>query len=302
MNDMRLQILALVNSSTLFAAFLTIILGGCAVSDKPLSSARPISSKSDPTAAAPANTQDCPKHNRKAASIDANDNAPDLNDSDESPAWDDYDLLEDELGERMVEVADPLEPLNRLMYGINDILYFWVAKPISQLYKNVAPEPIRICLSNFFHNLTTPARFINCHLQGKVDSADIELKRFLINTTSGILGFGDPAQDKMGLEPVEEDLGQTLAVHGFGNGFYIVWPLFGPSTLRDSVGFGGDQLLNPTNYVKPVEVSIGLSGTKITNESSFRIGEYEAFKSAAVDPYVAMRQAYIQYRARQIKE
>jgi phospholipid-binding lipoprotein MlaA len=222
--------------------------------------------------------------------------------ADEPPAGDDFDLLDEELTEHMAEIADPLEGLNRIMFGINDTLYFWVAKPVTQVYKAVAPEPVRICIGNFFHNLTTPVRFVNCHLQGKVDSADIELKRFIINTTSGILGFGDPARDKMGLEPVEEDLGQTLAVHGFGNGFYIVWPLLGPSTLRDTVGFAGDQFLNPVRYVEPWELSIGISGTKIVNESSFYIGEYETFKSSAIDPYVAMRQAYIQYRNRQIRQ
>jgi len=214
----------------------------------------------------------------------------------------DFDLLEEEVTSQMVEVADPLEPWNRIMYQVNDILYFWVAKPCAQVYIDVVPQPVRLGVRNFFYNLATPIRFVNCHLQGKSDSADTELKRFLVNTTAGILGFGDPARDKLGLEPAEEDLGQTLAVHRFGNGFYIVWPLIGPSTLRDSAGLLGDQFLNPTWYVEPMEVSIGISGVKLTNESSFHIGEYEAFKSAALDSYVAMRQAYIQYRNKQIKQ
>jgi len=213
----------------------------------------------------------------------------------------DFDLLEEEVTSQMVEVADPIEPWNRMMYQVNDILYFWVAKPCTQVYTDVVPQPVRLGVRNFFYNLATLIRFVNCHLQGKSDSADTELKRFLVNTTSGVLGFGDPAQDKLGLEPAEEDLGQTLALYGLGDGFYIVWPLLGPATLRDSAAFLGDQFLNPTWYVKPIEVSIGISGGKIVNESSFHIGEYEAFKSAALDPYVAMRQAYIQYRNKQIQ-
>ena len=268
---MRLQIWVLV--------VLTIATAGCAVSDKTQTSHLKVIN--------PANK----------------DNIADANEEAATPTTgDDFDLLEEELTERMVEVSDPLEGLNRIMFGINDILYFWVAKPVAQIYKGVAPESVRICIHNFFHNLTTPIRFVNCHLQGKVDAADIELKRFLINTTSGILGFGDPAQDKMGLEPVEEDLGQTLAVHGFGNGFYIVLPLLGPSTLRDSLGLVGDLFLNPVHYVEPWKLSISIYGAKAVNESSFYIGEYEAFKAAAVDPYVAMRQAYIQYRNKKVKE
>ena len=215
---------------------------------------------------------------------------------------DDFDLLEEELDEQMVEIADPLEPLNRLMFNVNDILYFWVAKPCAQVCKAVVPEPARTGVRNFFHNLTTPVRYVNCLLQGKGDSADTELRRFVVNTTVGVLGFGDPARDQYGLEPVEEDLGQTLAVHGIDNGFYIVWPLFGPSTLRDSAGMVGDMFLNPVRYVKPTETSIGISAGKVINESSFHIGEYEDFKATALEPYVAMRNAYIQYRNNKIQE
>ena len=218
------------------------------------------------------------------------------------PADDDFDLLEDELTEQMVEVADPLEPLNRMMYHVNDTLYFWVLKPVAQTYKAVAPKPVRTGVRNFFQNLTTPVRFVSCVLQGKNKSAGTELRRFALNTTTGVLGIGDPAKDKWGLEPADEDLGQTLGKWGLGNGVYIVLPLFGPSTLRDSVGLVGDQFLNPVRYVEPTETSIGISAGKMTNENSFRIGEYEDFKSAALEPYVAMREAYIQYRNKQIKE
>ena len=148
---------------------------------------------------------------------------------DEAEADEDFDLLEEEIADQMVEIADPLEPFNRTMYGLNDILYFWVVKPVGEVYTDVAPEPVRIGISNFFQNLTTPVRFVNCLLQGKGDTAGTEFNRFVINTTAGVLGFGDPARDQHGLEPAEEDMGQTLAVFGFDNGFYIVWPLLGPS-------------------------------------------------------------------------
>jgi phospholipid-binding lipoprotein MlaA len=201
-----------------------------------------------------------------------------------------------------VTISDPLEPLNRVMFGINDRLYFWVAKPVVQTYEGIVPRPARVGIGNFFENISTPARLANCLLQGKCPEADRELRRFGINTTVGILGFGDPALDRWNLVPAREDLGQTLAVYGFGDGFYVVWPILGPSTLRDSVGMVGDSFLNPVRYVEPSEASIGISVVDAANDGSFHIGQYEAFKSASVEPYVAMRGAYIQYRSKQIEE
>jgi phospholipid-binding lipoprotein MlaA len=231
--------------------------------------------------------------------------APSMNvtsNSAEAFADDDFDLLEEEYAEQMVKVPDPLEPFNRLMFNVNDALYFWIVKPGSEIYAGVVPEPPRIAVRNFFSNLTTPARLVNCLLQGKGDDADTELRRFAINTTCGILGFGDPALDKYGLEPVYEDLGQTLAVHGFGDGFYLVLPLLGPSNARDAVGRLGDWFLNPVSYVEPIEASYGITAFKFTNQSSLNIGEYESFKSMTVEPYIAMRRTYAQYRAKQIQE
>jgi phospholipid-binding lipoprotein MlaA len=243
-----------------------------------------------------------PSVNRENAIADSNDTAAIEDDMDALRGDEEFDFLEDELTEKMVEIDDPLEPWNRLMFNINDGLYFWVVKPVAEVYTNVAPEPVRIGINNFFQNLTTPVRFVNCLLQGKGDAAGTELDRFLINTTAGVLGFGDPARDQHGLEPVDEDLGQTLALAGFENGFYVVWPLLGPSTVRDSVGKVGDMFLNPVFYVEHTETAISISAVRYTNESSFHIGEYEVFKSESVDPYVAMRDMYIQYRNKKIKE
>ena len=237
--------------------------------------------------------------NQKNTLVDPNNASPA---SEDEFADEGFDLIEEELEEKKPEVADPLEPLNRLMFQANDIFYFWILKPVAQTYKGIAPEPARIGVKNFFNNLTTPIRFANCLLQGKGDSAGTELRRFMVNTTVGILGFGDPAKDKYGLEPTDEDLGQTLAVHGFGNGFYLVLPILGPSTLRDTAGFVGDQFLNPVRYVEPTETSIGISAGKKTNETTFQIGEYEGLKTEALDPYIAIRDIYIQYRNKKIQE
>ncbi len=207
----------------------------------------------------------------------------------------DFEELEEQFAQQEEKIPDPLVSFNRTMFNINDIIYFWVVKPVSKTYHNAVPQVARVGIRHIFHNLTTPARLANCLLQGKFPEAGRELNRFAINTTVGILGFCDTAGDKMGIKAAEEDFGQTLAVYGLDDGFYIVWPLLGPSTLRDTAGLL-DQFLNPVRYVEPAEASIGISVLSSTNEASFHIGEYEAFKAAAVDPYIAMRGAYIQYR------
>ncbi len=215
--------------------------------------------------------------------------------------FDEFDLLDEEAAQ-MVEISDPLQPVNRAMFWFNDKLYYGVIRPVCWVYKGVAPTPVRIGIRNFFHNILTPVRFVNCLLQGKKAAAGKELHRFAINTTEGVLGFGDPARDKHGLEPAGEGLGQTLAKYGVGDGVYIVWPLLGPSTVRDSVGMVGDQFLNPVRYIDHRRTSISVSATRIINERSLSIGDYESFKASAIDPYIALREAYIQYRKEQIEE
>jgi len=238
-----------------------------------------------------------------AASNRSNPQAPALAVGDaNAPDEAGIDELEEELAQKEVTIADPLEPVNRVMHGFNDLAYFWVVKPVTHAYAAVVPKPVRFGIGNFFHNVATPVRLVNCLLQGKGSAASLEYQRFLVNTVAGVLGFGDPARDRFHLEPSEEDLGQTLAVYGFGDGFYLVLPLLGPSTLRDSLGTLGDQFLDPLWYVEPDELSIGLSIESAANEGSLHLGEYETFKAAAVDPYVAIRNAYVQYRKRQIED
>jgi len=204
--------------------------------------------------------------------------------------------------EEVGHVADPLSPWNRAMFHFNDKLYFWLLKPLSRGYKAVVPTPARRGVKNFFHNITMPVRMVSCLLQGKGRAASAELSRFLINSTVGVLGFGNPATRWPELDPSEEDLGQTLGSYGIGNGFYIVWPILGPSTMRDSIGMVGDWLLDPVSYVEPTEAYAGVWALENVNETSFKIGDYESLKEAAVDPYVALRNAYIQHRKKKVEE
>jgi phospholipid-binding lipoprotein MlaA len=199
-------------------------------------------------------------------------------------------------------LADPLEPLNRALFVFNDKAYFWVMKPVAQGYAYVVPETARISVRYFFRNITMPVRFVNNFLQGKIRNSGVELLRFLINTTAGIGGLFDPAENDFHIEPRDEDLGQTLGKYGLGHGFYLVLPLLGPSSLRDTVGRAGDYFLDPVNYLDDSEVSIGAKVLRAENEVSLRIGEYEDLTKSAIDPYVAVRDAYSQYREKKVKE
>ncbi len=214
------------------------------------------------------------------------------------------ELAEDEGEAEAVQIADPLYYWNKGVYHFNDRLYFWVMKPVTRGYKAVTPQFLRTGLSNFFNNLGTPVRFVNNLLQGRSEQAGVELGRFMVNTVAGGLGFWDVAKYESPLRnrPNEEDLGQTLGVWGVGNGFYIVWPVLGPSTLRDSVGRVGDSPLYPLFYVDSTGTIIAAEAVDQVNDLSFRLGDYESLKESALDPYTAIRDAYLQSRREQIRK
>jgi len=226
---------------------------------------------------------------------------PTPDNSSEFDELDDLDTLEQELEGDMKPVADPLQGWNRKVFVFNDALYVWVAKPALNGYKAIVPEPARVGIRNSFDNLAMPVRGVNCLLQGKGKAAQTELNRFLINTTVGILGIRDAAEEDYKIAPPPpEDLGQTLAVWGLGDGPYLVWPLLGPSTLRDSGGAVGDYFLDPVTYIPPWVVRAGVSGVRGVNSGSFALEEYDKIRVEAVDPYAAVRDGYSQYRAGQI--
>jgi phospholipid-binding lipoprotein MlaA len=216
---------------------------------------------------------------------------------------DDLDFLEEESESAREDgsVADPLEPFNRAMFTFNDRLYFWVMKPVAQGYKAVLPGPARTGIRNVFANAGTPARFANCLLQFKGEAAGREFARFFINSTVGIGGLFDFAEQYTLVHGKDEDMGQTLGRWGLGNGFFVVWPFLGPSSLRDTVGKAGDSFLSPTAYMDPWW-SLGLRVTDTVNDTSFRIGEYEGLKDMALDPYEGMRNAYLQNRGAKVKD
>lgn len=211
------------------------------------------------------------------------------------------DWSKEDTGEQTI--ADPLEPINRLFFAFNDRLYFWVLKPVAIGYKYVVPEPFRVGIRNMFTNLAMPVRAVNCLLQGKFRGFGREVLRFLVNTTVGFLGFVDAAEIGMHLEAKDEDFGQTLGFFGAGPGIFINWPVLGPSSLRDTLGMAGDFFVDPLNYlVTGRGENIAARGVDRVNRTSLSIGDYESLKKSALDPYVAVRNAYFQYRRAKIKK
>ena len=220
---------------------------------------------------------------------------------DAKPAADDLDEY------AVVDIADPLEGLNRGTFWVNDKLYLVLFRPISKGYEKIMPRPVRKGVDNAFENVKFPVRFVNSALQGKFKRAGRETEKFLVNTIAGIGGLFRVSDEIDSLANIpEEDTGKTFASWGMGHGAYIVIPFLGPSSVRDGVGLVGDYALNPVNWgvfwkgkhdwtmIPPTANTLRALPTQLS--------VYDSAKKDAVDPYIALRSAYVQYRAEALKK
>lgn len=224
--------------------------------------------------------------------------------------------VEDEFEEEFAahetnDMIDPLSGYNRLMTSFNDKVFIYGLNPISEAYAAILPQPLRLGISNFVHNIQFPIRFTNNLLQGKFRNASDELERFIVNSTVGLAGLMDPAKHYMNIHPHEEDFGQTLGHYGTGSGFHVVLPFFGPSNVRDIVGITADGYLSPLVYIRGAEnykipqnldQSIGIYAVHLINKTSLHLGEYENLKEDAIDLYPFFRDTYEQKRDADITE
>ena len=199
------------------------------------------------------------------------------------------------------KIKDPLQPLNRAFFHFNDKLYLWVVKPAGKGYSKVVPRQARACVSRFFGNVKYPIYLVNNLLQGKFKAAGIETGRFVVNSTVGVGGLFDPAK-RWKIEAHPANFDQTLGFYGLGPGIYFDWPLLGPSSTRGTAGLGADGMLSPWFYIGGVGVVYGVPAYSELNRASFGLGEYESFKKATLDPYVAMRSAYYENRAEAVEK
>ncbi len=211
-------------------------------------------------------------------------------------------LLDEYDEENGFRVNDPIEGFNRAVFTFNDKFYFWIFKPVATGYNAVTPTFFREGIRNFFYNIMFPARFVGSLLQGKFERAGQETCRFIVNSTVGLGGLMTPSKQYEWLNPPKEDMGQAMGRWGIGNGPYIVWPFIGASTLRDTVGFIADQFLYPFMYVDPSWVYFPVRTYQNLNEWSFNLDAYPELKKASMDPYSAVKDAYIQYRQKMVEE
>ena len=201
-----------------------------------------------------------------------------------------------------VAEADRWEGTNRRIYQFNKNLDRTVLKPVANAYRTVVPTAARHGITNVYSNYGEPANFLNAVLQGKISQAFRTVDRFLINTTLGIGGLADNATD-LGRPQEKEDFGQTFAVWGIKSGPYMVLPVFGPSTLRDSFGLAADIFLDPADFARNAAFSPSLywrAGQIATRVINFRARLSEqggdALLADSLDEYTLVKSVYLQNR------
>lgn len=193
------------------------------------------------------------------------------------------------------DIADPLEPVNRVVDKFNDKVDRAVIKPTAQAYEKVVPTPARTSVTNFFSNLGEPLVIVNQFLQGKPREGFSDTGRLLVNSTIGLLGLFDPAT-QMGLSKHNEDFGQTFGTWGIGEGWYVVLPILGPSTVRDTFGKVGDYQLDPLAYHEEIRERNSLNGLRLVDTRANLLSATKVRDTAALDVYLFTRDAYRQHR------
>ncbi len=199
--------------------------------------------------------------------------------------------------EAIPELSDPFEGYNRFMFKVNDNIYEYAMEPVARGWRYILAEDFRIAIRNVFDNALSPAKFVSSLLQGDMGKSGRVLSRLVINTTLGFGGMLDVAGQEWGIENVNEDMGQTLAVHNVPTGPYIVLPFLGPSTGRDAVGRVADAFLSPTFFASaPFVIGAGVEATDQVNATSFVIDDIASIEESAIDEYESVRDFYHQYR------
>ena len=207
-------------------------------------------------------------------------------------------------------IADPIEPVNRGIFWVNHQFYRYILKPVSRTYDTILPKPVRTGVYNVFDNLEYPVRFVNDLLQWKLQRAGKETGKFVVNSTAGIAGIMKVSDRIPSLTDVPpEDTGQTFAQWGIGHGPYIVLPLIGPRSLRETVGFAGDVALSPVTWFTfgviggvGSATALSVSSPNTARSMNGRMSAYDAVTKDAVDPYLAARSAYVQSRKQAVSK
>ena len=190
---------------------------------------------------------------------------------------------------------DPLEPYNRKMSEFNETVDRAVLKPVATAYQEATPALVRTGVSNFFANLGDAWSFVNNSLQLRVEPAVTSFFRFAINSTMGLAGVLDVASE-MGMDRYKQDFGLTLGRWGVPTGPYVVLPIMGPSTLRDTAALPVDMWGNPISVVDPVSARNSLYALRAVDARANLLRAGSVLDSAALDKYSFTREVYLQVR------
>ena len=200
---------------------------------------------------------------------------------------------------------DPLEPMNRVIFGFNEVVDDNILEPVAKGYRYVTPDPVERSVSNFFNNLGEINTIINSALQLKLDKTITSSSRLAINSTVGVLGLFDVATS-LGIQREREDFGQTLGFYGISSGPYLVLPFFGPSSFRDAPGFYADVMMEKS--ISPVYTELhheerqAIQATNVIDTRANLLKATKILDTAAKDKYIFLRESYLQRRAKLVTD
>lgn len=198
-------------------------------------------------------------------------------------------------GEDGAVLQDPFETVNRGIFAFNEVVDNIVLQPVARAYRNIVPEYGRQRVTNVLVNLTQPVVFLNSVLQGDPENAFSSLFTFVLNSTLGIGGIFDFAGANTTLKVHPEDFGQTLGVWGFGSGSYIVLPIIGPSSARDTVGLVADWFSDPFNYADN-DIVVTRTVLRAIDTRAGALDLTDEVYRTSLDPYATFRSGYLQKR------
>lgn len=196
------------------------------------------------------------------------------------------------------EYADPMIGYNRFMFSVNDSIYRYGLIPVAKGYDWLVPDIAQKGVSNFFYNIKSPIYFVNNLAQGNVKNASINLFRFTVNSTLGLLGLFDPAKDWFDVDKQARYFESTLANYGVGPGYYFVLPILGSSDLRNGPSLIVDFALNPVTYYPDDTERYLINALDFINSQAKTGDKYLTLYDETQDPYIYFRNMYLQGKLR----
>lgn len=197
-------------------------------------------------------------------------------------------------------IWDPIEPVNRALFSFNEVVDTFLLRPVAWLF-SFSPDPVKRGLRNVLGNLKAPVVTANHALQGDLTDAATTTGRFLVNSTLGLLGIWDAADDLLGWHNKPADFGQTLYTYGIGDGPYVFLPLLGPHNTRDAIGLVPDILMDPWSWIFPDWANYTRTGATALSKREELLKPLDELRRGSVDYYASLRSAAMQNRARQLR-